>query len=102
MDDWAVILGASSGIGAECARALAEKGINIYGIYLRKKKSEIEKIKNNFKKYNVQAIFKKANASNEDMRKEIIQELSDFKDIRIKFFILAFIYFFPFSPPNWS
>lgn len=87
MNDWAVILGASSGIGAECARALAEKGINIYGIYLRKKKSEIEKIKNNFKKYNVQAIFKKANASNEDMRKEIIQELSDFKDIRIKFFI---------------
>ena len=33
MNDWAVILGASSGIGAACAKALAEKGINIYGIY---------------------------------------------------------------------
>ena len=87
MNDWAVILGASSGIGAECARTLAEKGINIYGLYLRKKKSEIEKIKNNFKKYNVQVIFKKANASNEDTRKEIIEELSSFKNIRVKFFI---------------
>ena len=37
MKDWAVILGASSGIGAACAKALAKKGINIYGIYLRKK-----------------------------------------------------------------
>ena len=30
MKDWALILGASSGIGAECARRLAKKGINIY------------------------------------------------------------------------
>ena len=33
MKDWAVILGASSGIGAECALRLAKKGINIYGVY---------------------------------------------------------------------
>ena len=61
MNDWAVILGASSGIGAECAQTLAKKGINIYGIYLRKKNSEIEKLTNNLKKYNVQIIYKKAN-----------------------------------------
>ena len=87
MNDWAVILGASSGIGAECANALAQKGINIYGIYLRKKKSDIEKIENNLKKYNVKIIYKKANASNEVARKEIVQELSEIKNIRIKFFI---------------
>ena len=87
MNDWAVILGASSGIGAECANALAQKGINIYGIYLRKKKSDIEKIENNLKKYNVKIIYKKANASNEIARKEIVQELSEIKNIRIKFFI---------------
>ena len=39
MNDWAIILGASSGIGFECAKALASKGMNIYGIYLRKKQS---------------------------------------------------------------
>ena len=87
MNDWAVILGASSGIGAECANALAQKGINIYGIYLRKKKSDIEKIENNLKQYNVKIIYKKANASNEIARKEIVQELSEIKNIRIKFFI---------------
>ena len=87
MNDWAVILGASSGIGAECANALAQKGINIYGIYLRKKKSDIEKIENNLKKYNVKIIYKKANASNEIAREEIVQELSEIKNIRIKFFI---------------
>ena len=87
MNDWAVILGASSGIGAECANSLAQKGINIYGIYLRKKKSDIEKIENNLKKYNVKTIYKKANASNEVSRKKIVQELSEIKNIRIKFFI---------------
>ena len=45
MKDWALILGASSGIGAECAKRLAKKGVNIYGLYLRKKKSEIESLK---------------------------------------------------------
>ena len=43
MKDWALILGASSGIGAACAKKLAQKGINIYGLYLRKKKSDVEK-----------------------------------------------------------
>ena len=34
MKQWALILGASSGIGAACAKKLAESGLNIYGIYL--------------------------------------------------------------------
>ena len=42
--DWALILGASSGIGAACAKALAKKGINIYGLYLRKKQSYIDEV----------------------------------------------------------
>ena len=40
MKNWAVILGASSGIGLECALRLAKKGINIYGLYLRKKSNK--------------------------------------------------------------
>ena len=87
MKDWAVILGASSGIGAECAVTLAKQGINIYGIYLRKKSSKIEEIKNKLQQYNVQVIYKKANASNEEARKKIINELSHIPNIRIKFFI---------------
>jgi len=87
MKDWAVILGASSGIGAECALRLAKKGINIYGVYLRKKNHHIEELKNQLSKYNIQVIYKKGNASNEELRKNIIGELKDFGDIRVKFFI---------------
>ncbi len=87
MKDWAIILGASSGIGFECAKTLAKKGINIYGIYLRKKQNEIDKLQNELNKYNVQVIFKKANASNTEMRQAIIDELSLLKNIRIKMLI---------------
>ena len=87
MKDWALILGASSGIGAECAKRLAKKGINIYGLYLRKKKSEIEALKDELSKYNVEVIYKKANASNDEKRLEIIEELKSKGNIRIKMFI---------------
>ena len=59
MKNWAVILGASSGIGLECALRLAKNGINIYGLYLRKKNSEIDTIVNELKQSNVQVIYKK-------------------------------------------
>ena len=85
--DWALILGASSGIGAACAKALAKKGINIYGLYLRKKQSYIDELMNDLSKYNVQIIYKKANASNEDNIKSIIDELKAKDNIRIKMLI---------------
>ena len=87
MKDWALILGASSGIGEACAQALAQQGINIYGVYLRKPKAHIENITDKLKQYNVRVIYKKANASNADSRKEIISELLSFSNIRIKIFV---------------
>ena len=87
MNDWALILGASSGIGAACAKALAEKGINIYGLYLRKKQSHIDELMNNLSKYGVKVIYKKANASNEENINEIINELQAKDNIRIKMLI---------------
>ena len=87
MKDWALILGASSGIGAACAKKLAQKGINIYGLYLRKKKSDVEKITENLKSFGVDVIYKKANASNVDSRNKIISELAEIKNIRVKMLI---------------
>jgi len=87
MKDWALILGASSGIGAECARRLAKNGVNIYGLYLRKKRDDIESLKEELSQYNVEVIYKKANASNEDKRLETIEELKSQGNIRIKMFI---------------
>ena len=87
MNDWAVILGASSGIGAACAKALAEKGINIYGIYLRKKQSYIDELIDELSKYNVKIIYKKANAANEENIQNIVNELKTMNNIRVKMLI---------------
>ncbi len=87
MNNWALILGASSGIGVECARQLAQKGINIYGVYLRKKKDYIANLEKELSSYNVQVIYKKANIANSDNRQIIINELKEISNIRIKFFI---------------
>ena len=87
MKNWALILGASSGIGLECALRLAKNGINIYGIYLRKKTSEVDVIKKKISEYGVNVIFKKANASNDDMRNQIIGELKNIDNINCQFLI---------------
>ena len=87
MNDWAVILGASSGIGAACAKALAEKGINIYGIYLRKKQSYIDELMDELSQHNVKIIYKKANVANEENIQNIVNELKTMNNIRVKMLI---------------
>ena len=87
MNDWALILGASSGIGAACAKALAEKGINIYGIYLRKKQSYIDELVNDLSKYGVKIMYKKANVANENSINDIISDLKTQDNIRVKMLI---------------
>ena len=92
MSNWALILGASSGIGASCARELAKNGINIYGIYLRKKSNVINKLTDELKSYGVQVIYKKMSATNEEKRLEVMAELKKIDGMNVKVFVhsLAF------------
>jgi enoyl-[acyl-carrier protein] reductase III len=92
MSDWAVILGASSGIGAACAKELASKGMNIFGVYLRKPKDHIQALSEELESYGVKVVFKKMSATNEEKRKDAIDELKSLGDIRVKVFVhsLAF------------
>ena len=92
MSDWAVILGASSGIGAACAKELASKGINILGVYLRKPKDHIVSLSDELESYGVKVIFKKMSATNEEKRQNVINELKSLGDIRVKVLVhsLAF------------
>ncbi len=92
MNDWALILGASSGIGKSCAIKLAQKGINIFGIYLRRPKDQIEVLKTQLESYGVKVVFKKMSATNTEKRIEAIENLKALGKIRIKVFIhsLAF------------
>ena len=68
MKDWALILGASSGIGAKCAIELAKEGVNIFGIYLRKPQNQIKKLTDQIESCGVQVIYKKVNAAMTDKR----------------------------------
>ena len=92
MSNWALILGASSGIGESCARELAKKGVNIYGVYLRKKSDVIDKLTDELQSYGVKVIYKKMSASNEIKRADAIKELKEIEKINVKVFVhsLAF------------
>ena len=87
MKNWAVILGASSGIGAACAESLAKKGLNIYGLYLRKKQADIDILKTKLEQYGIEVIFKKANAANLDNISTCVDELNQIKNVNIKILI---------------
>ena len=90
MKNWALILGASSGIGAACAKKLAESGMNIYGIYLRKPKSVIDELETYIKSQNVDVRFHKMNAMNEDKRLEVIDNLKNLGKVKTFIHSIAF------------
>ena len=90
MKQWALILGASSGIGAACAKKLAESGLNIYGIYLRKPQSVVDELTDYIKSQNVDVCFHKMNAMNEDKRLEAMNNLKDLGQVKCFIHSIAF------------
>ena len=90
MKSWALILGASSGIGAACAKKLAESGMNIYGIYLRKPQSVIDELESYIKSQNVEVKFHKMNAMNYEKRQEVINNLKNLGTVKTFIHSIAF------------
>jgi len=90
MKQWALILGASSGIGAACAKKLAKSGVNIYGIYLRKPQSVIDELETYIKSQGVEVHFHKMNAMNEDKRLEAINNLKKLGTVKCFVHSIAF------------
>ena len=90
MKSWALILGASSGIGAACAKKLAESGMNIYGIYLRKPQSVIDELENYIKSKNVEVVFHKMNAMNDEKRLEVVNNLAKLGYVKTFIHSIAF------------
>ncbi len=94
MKDWALVLGVSSGFGAAAAKELAKKNINIYGVHLDRKSAmeNINHFKNQLKENNVDVIFKNASATDENIRNEIINDLKNLGNVRVKILLhsLAF------------
>ena len=86
MNDWALILGASSGFGAATCKELAKAGINIYGVHLDRRAGmpQVEKLIEELKQYNVNVEFNNMSATDENKRKDTIKYLCKIKNINIK------------------
>ena len=94
MQDWALILGSSSGFGSATCRELAGRGIHIYGVHLDRKVGiePVNELVNDLKKCGVEVRFKNMNAADAEKRQIVIEELKSLGDVRVKIFMhsLAF------------
>lgn len=76
-DDWAIILGASSGFGEASARMLAREGLNIFGVHLdrRSSREHIAEITADIEHNGRETVFFNVNAAAEDKRDEVFAEV---------------------------
>ena len=102
MNDFAIILGISSGMGEAAAKELISKGINIYGVDIKKSNELLDSLISIGNKNNATVIFKKMSATNAEKRKEVIDELLSLNNVRVKILLhsLAFGTLKPFINSN--
>ncbi len=74
---WALILGASSGFGAAASRALAEVGMNIFGVHLdpRSRLSRAEAVIGDVEAAGCEAVFFNTNAASERRRTRVLDRM---------------------------
>jgi enoyl-[acyl-carrier protein] reductase III len=93
--EWALVLGASSGMGEATALELGRRGMNIAGVHLDRKNTlpHVDEIVAAIRKQGGRAEFFNANAADEGKRREILDQLGpllDGRKIRVVLHSLAF------------
>lgn len=76
---WALVLGASSGFGAATSRALAEAGMNIFGVHLdpRSRLARAEEVIADIEAMGSQAVFFNTNAAAERKRTRVLDQIEE-------------------------
>ncbi len=76
---WALILGASSGFGAATARALAGKGMNIFGVHLDRKSTlpQVQTLVKELEETGIRVRYFNRNAADEENRRQVLDELAE-------------------------
>jgi len=75
--NWALILGASSGFGEAVARELAARGMNIFGVHLDRRETlpHAREVEESIRRLGREVVFVNGNAADEEKRKEVIGQL---------------------------
>jgi NAD(P)-dependent dehydrogenase (short-subunit alcohol dehydrogenase family) len=104
-DDWAVILGSSSGFGEASSLELSRQGMNICGIHLDRRQTlpHVQEITDGIRHHDRKALFFNMNAADEEKRREAIAAMkpemgSGF--VRVLLHSLAFGTLKPFLAEN--
>ncbi len=93
---WALILGASSGFGEACARALAEVGYNIFGVHLDRRAGveHVKRLKAELESEGRGAHFFNINAADPEKMEDALGQMGDLlgdgEDIGVLMHSLAF------------
>jgi enoyl-[acyl-carrier protein] reductase III len=75
---WGLILGASSGFGEATCRALAQHGLNIFGVHMDRKATlgNVERIVDEIRGMGREAVFFNVNAADAEKRQEVLDQMS--------------------------
>jgi NAD(P)-dependent dehydrogenase (short-subunit alcohol dehydrogenase family) len=75
---WGLILGASSGFGEATCLALAQRGVNIFGVHLDRKATlaNVERIADEIRGMGRDAVFFNVNAADAEKRHEVLDQMS--------------------------
>ncbi|MEX2157808.1 MAG: SDR family oxidoreductase [Dehalococcoidia bacterium] len=78
-NDWALVLGASSGFGEATALELAANGYNVAGVHfdLRSTLPNAERIQNEIRERGQEALFFNVNAADADKRTTVVEALNE-------------------------
>lgn len=78
-NDWALILGASSGFGGATARELARAGMDVFGVHLdlRSTLPRAERVMEEVRAEGRQAVFFNTNAADPDKRRAVVASIGE-------------------------
>lgn len=76
-NEWALILGSSSGFGEACALGLAEAGMNIFGVHLDRRSTlaHADQVAQSIKNKGREAVFYNVNAADAEKRREVCEAI---------------------------
>jgi enoyl-[acyl-carrier protein] reductase III len=100
---WALVLGASSGIGRAIATALAREGVNIVGVHFDTGRvaAGVAELAGKLRSYGVEAHFENLNAASPATRARVVQRLGELtggEGVHVTVHSLAFGTLVPFLP----